>query len=1090
MKNRIRLIITICFLILLSCVGKENFSASTAQEQIDRLTEIYTQLYPAVDLGYEKSYFTVNGKACTHGTGGTCSNCKLSSIVTSLKTKNPTKFTTTYNKYVSLNNSGKLQDGWTCKAFARFVHLYVFGNGNSENDEMIKIKVGVTDISSIAAKLAPGDKLVYYDPTGHPQNTYYHNSIVLGCSNSRITILECNWPTTEATGTAIVRVREYTFSDFNDLAESFEVWRAKNSLIPVGTSLGSERLALAPNYITLPIGGTFNCTLGQALDTSVDKSKLIWSSADTGIATVSNGVITAKKAGEVTITVKTSDGIKDTITVNVLSVPFTLTEKWIVAGPQIKGRVTYDTEAPKAARNDTGYYVVGKGATLHILAKIKDDKGNTWGFGAGYNEFLEQDIWAWFDLLDDELGDETYVGSYAPAKPSITVEKSSEGAITVSWNSVASATSYELHINGSVVRTGITGTSATYNLTSGSTASVKVVAINANFPYSNLYQCTIASNAVNFTMPECAHPSANRELRNATQATCSKEGYTGDTYCTLCDKKISSGSVVAKLSHNYSSQWNTDRSSHWHKCTVCGAVKDKDVHAYDNSCDTTCNKCGYTRTIVHAYNDKWSTDGQSHWHECIVCNHKNNVEKHIPGSAATETSPQKCSVCGYVLKPALGHKHEYSKDWKNDETQHWHECSCKAVTGSASHSFDNACDTTCNVCGYKRLITHKYSEIWLTDTNGHWHICVVCGKKKDEALHTVGPAATETSPQLCTVCGYVIRPALDHSHDSQRPYDMDEQYHWKVCTCGDVLTKEKHKWDSGVVIELPSTIQEGLKQYHCTICEMTYYQTLEKLEDDKVNENITATAELQLEKLQQIYEELFATRASYFTVNGKACTHDKASTCKNCRLSDILTHLNSQNPEMFGEVYRNYNKGTTVNGYTCKAFARFVQLYVFGTGDTEYETVYSKTNASYEAFQKLAPGDKIVYYKSSSQTSAHNSIFLECDEDGVTVLECNWNHKTYGVAVIEVNTHTYKTLNDYATHLEILRSPNSLIQPIGDFREEESENPATEGSAGNVSQDETESKSPWTGVAEVATVVGGGALGLLKLLDSLRKRRG
>ncbi|UKI12820.1 MAG: hypothetical protein L6V84_00265 [Oscillospiraceae bacterium] len=42
----------------------------------------------------------------------------------------------------------------------------------------------------------------------------------------------------------------------------------------------------------------------------------------------------------------------------------------------------------------------------------------------------------------------------------------------------------------------------------------------------------------------------------------------------------------------------------------------------------------------------------------------------------------------------------------------------------------------------------------------HWHECSVCGDKKDVAAHIPGAEATETTPQTCTVCDYVIREVL------------------------------------------------------------------------------------------------------------------------------------------------------------------------------------------------------------------------------------------------------------------------------------------------------------------------------------------
>lgn len=46
----------------------------------------------------------------------------------------------------------------------------------------------------------------------------------------------------------------------------------------------------------------------------------------------------------------------------------------------------------------------------------------------------------------------------------------------------------------------------------------------------------------------CSHTSTT--LKNKVSATCTKAGYTGDTYCTKCNKKISSGSQISATGHN------------------------------------------------------------------------------------------------------------------------------------------------------------------------------------------------------------------------------------------------------------------------------------------------------------------------------------------------------------------------------------------------------------------------------------------------------------------------------------------------------------------------------------------------------------
>lgn len=55
---------------------------------------------------------------------------------------------------------------------------------------------------------------------------------------------------------------------------------------------------------------------------------------------------------------------------------------------------------------------------------------------------------------------------------------------------------------------------------------------------------------------------------------------------------------------------------------------------------------------------------------------------------------------------------------------------------------------------------HKWSREWKSDKDGHWHECTDCGIAGEKSAHVSGGAATETTAEKCTVCGYVITPAL------------------------------------------------------------------------------------------------------------------------------------------------------------------------------------------------------------------------------------------------------------------------------------------------------------------------------------------
>ncbi len=276
--------------------------------------------------------------------------------------------------------------------------------------------------------------------------------------------------------------------------------------------------------------------------------------------------------------------------------------------------------------------------------------------------------------------------------------------------------------------------------------------------------------------------------------------------------------VSVACNHSWGNWTQTNASTHTRTCSKCQATETKS-HTFDNACDTTCNDCGYTRTITHKYQTTWSSDGTSHWHQCSVCGNKTDVTKHTPGAAATEEHAQTCTVCGYVIQKALTHTHTLEKTLTKNANGHGYKCTkCGEIVNLEQHIYDNACDPTCNTCGYERTITHQYSGQYTSDQTGHWHSCTVCGDKKDFSAHTPGPEATEETPQTCTVCGYVIKPPKAHEHSFEGEYHSNADEHWKCCACGEESEHQAHSWDSGSVIKAPTESDHGEKVYKCTEC--------------------------------------------------------------------------------------------------------------------------------------------------------------------------------------------------------------------------------------------------------------------------------
>lgn len=198
---------------------------------------------------------------------------------------------------------------------------------------------------------------------------------------------------------------------------------------------------------------------------------------------------------------------------------------------------------------------------------------------------------------------------------------------------------------------------------------------------------------------------------NSTQHwhSCSVCGIAGTkmnhVYDNACDTVCNTCGYTRTITHSYKTIWEKDGTQHWHVCSVCGVSGTKSGHAYDNACDTTCNTCGYTRTITHSYKKTWETDRGGHWHECSVCGASDEKKSHAPGTAATETTAQTCTACGYVIQAALGHTHQYETEWTTNASNHWRACiGCGDRKDEGNHAYDHDKDATCNVCGHTRII--------------------------------------------------------------------------------------------------------------------------------------------------------------------------------------------------------------------------------------------------------------------------------------------------------------------------------------------------------------------------------------------------
>ena len=142
---------------------------------------------------------------------------------------------------------------------------------------------------------------------------------------------------------------------------------------------------------------------------------------------------------------------------------------------------------------------------------------------------------------------------------------------------------------------------------------VRILTVSEDASDSRTYEITLNGE------PACTHE--NTEIRNAKDATCTEDGYTGDTYCTDCDALVSSGTVIPASGHTTElrnakeATCTEDGYTGDEVCTVCGetdktgSVITAKGHTWDSGVVTkeateteegvktyTCTVCGETRT--------------------------------------------------------------------------------------------------------------------------------------------------------------------------------------------------------------------------------------------------------------------------------------------------------------------------------------------------------------------------------------------------------------------------------------------------------------------------------------------------------------
>ena len=333
------------------------------------------------------------------------------------------------------------------------------------------------------------------------------------------------------------------------------------------------------------------------------------------------------------------------------------------------------------------------------------------------------------------------------------------------------------------------------------------------------YTCTLCGATKIEVIQSTGHQKT--ELKNVKEATCLQEGYTGDTYCQTCGKKLLPGSIVEKKAH----VWDEGEVTQAATCTVngtktytcnnCKTTRVEEIVAtghknieYRNYKEATCAEDGYTGDLYCRDCDTELSKGKT----IAKKSHIWNSGEITTEATCTENGIRTytCMVCKASKTeeiPATGHQHiEILNEKEENCTEEGYTgdiycADCKTIISvgetlsKTNHSWDEGKTTTPAACTTARVKTYT---------------CTFCGTTKTEEIPATGHVTKVkkfTKDATCKTEGY--------------SGDVYCQDCGALLEEGKVLPKVEHSWDEGQITTPATCMAEGVKTFTCTVCEET-----------------------------------------------------------------------------------------------------------------------------------------------------------------------------------------------------------------------------------------------------------------------------
>ena len=378
--------------------------------------------------------------------------------------------------------------------------------------------------------------------------------------------------------------------------------------------------------------------------------------------------------------------------------------------------------------------------------------------------------------------------------------------------------------------------------------------------------------------------------------------YEEDEFCEECELCI------------YCCEENTDQMG----CTHGLCVESSDFQEHYCFEDSQClEECEHVDCQHDNRSAVWSKNESSHWRKCSDCGASVDCAAHTPGSPVVKTQPDNmagkngtaeisCTVCGQLLQtisvpcieiPKDGSPYIISepKDYSGkfstileDGEAHWAIMKVYAGgEGTLSYQWydrsgqpvkeDLIAETTgtktatlriyvpndaCTVArGYYCVVTnakgsaktrtaevrarHQYLNCKDKGTDGHVSVC--CGAGCTEEYGGVRPhrysewtvikqptaTASGRMSRTCQDCGRTDSkelPPVDPNHvHNYNNLKYTSERHWYACSCGLIKDEAPHSFGAWEHVRVQTVQAEGLDQRTCTVCGYKESKTLAKL---------------------------------------------------------------------------------------------------------------------------------------------------------------------------------------------------------------------------------------------------------------------